>query len=117
MGCTSLCPFEVTLYMARNVNKRGASQVDRGIDFGQQMSNRSSEFLKSANAEVVCGPLRLSNQVDLAAQGGTLVMTSPLLLLSKGRHFFLHLKATKSSLKTATALDVRISLCNFRFEV
>jgi len=107
-GCTTLSPFEVTLYMTRS--KRGAPpQVDHGIDFGQQMSNRSSEFLKSANAEVVCGPLQLGNYLDLSAQGGTLVMTSPLLVLSKGRNYFLYIKALKQPLTEVFASASKVT--------
>ena len=96
MGCVSLPTIEVTLYRAAKQKPRSEpSDVDRSIDFGTQLKLKtpSNEFLKSINAEVVCGPLDLGSHVDLSAQGGNIVMTSPALILSKARNFYLHIKA------------------------
>ena len=96
MGCVSLPTIEVTLYRASKQKPRSEpSDVDRSIDFGKQLKSKtpSNEFLKSINAEVVCGPLDLGSHVDLSAQGGNIVMTSPALILSKARNFYLHIKA------------------------
>ncbi|CAG7720785.1 unnamed protein product [Allacma fusca] len=93
MGCMSLPTIEVTLYKATKSNKRGA-EVDKAIDFGTlKLKTASNEFLKSINAEIVCGPLDLGSHVDLSGQGGNIVMTSPSIMLTKGRNFYLHIKA------------------------
>ena len=99
-GCVSLPAIEVTLYRLVKGHKSKAefSGVDKKIDFGAQLKNKTpaNEFLKSINAEVVCGPLDLGLHLDLSAQSGNLVMTSPALMLTKGKNFYLHIKARGS---------------------
>jgi len=96
-GCLYLPTIEVTLYrlVKGHKNKSDVSAVDQKIDFGAQLKNKtpSNEFLKSINAEVVCGPLDLATHLDLSAQSGILILTSPTLILSKGKNFYLHIKA------------------------
>lgn len=92
--------IEVTLY-------RGSSQTGGKVDFN---AKDNEEFLRSINAEVVCGPLDLGTHIDLSGGSGTVVMTSPELLLKKARNLFLFIKAkgkledtpsTSSSQKTS----------------
>lgn len=106
-GCVAayLPSIEVTLYRAlatntQSNNKESSSSVDKKIDFGVSSATKggaatppTNEFLASISAEVVCGPLDLGSHVDLSGTGGTVVLTSPSLLLRRGRNFYLHIQA------------------------
>uniref|UniRef100_T1IPT5 Dual E2 ubiquitin-conjugating enzyme/E3 ubiquitin-protein ligase BIRC6 n=1 Tax=Strigamia maritima TaxID=126957 RepID=T1IPT5_STRMM len=52
-----------------------------------------SEFLEAHNAEILCGPLKLSASIDLSGHGGVVTLTSPELLAVSTRSFLVHLKA------------------------
>lgn len=93
-GCASLPPIEVTLYRALKNKVKSTNPSTSGGE-SQQMKTKavSNEFLKSINAVPVCGPLELSSNLDLSGQGGNVVMTSPTLVLTKGRNFYLHIRA------------------------
>ncbi|KAK6180714.1 hypothetical protein SNE40_008714 [Patella caerulea] len=49
-------------------------------------------FLESLNAEILCGPVKLSNCLDLSGNTGIVSLTSPQLLNSKPRSLLIHLK-------------------------
>jgi hypothetical protein len=114
-GCIAsyLPEIEVTLY--RSSSNRSQHGAMASVDFKSQLNMSpnaavSDDFLKSINAEVVCGPLDISTHVDLSAQGGTVVMTSPLLILKRGRNFYLHIKAKNVGKSEATSTAVRKDL-------
>lgn len=105
-GCSSVPPIEVTLYRA--VKSKPPSSTLRQMpsssesvsyaEFDSSCSQLkcnpvSNEFLRSINAVAVCGPLELGSNLDLSGQGGNVVMTSPSLILSRGRNFYLHIRA------------------------
>lgn len=94
MPHTYIPSIQITLYRIRN-KESSAQDVDCGIDFTTQLKAKapSNEFLKSVNAELVCGPLDLATFIDISCQTANVVMTSPGLVLSKTRNFYLHLKA------------------------
>jgi baculoviral IAP repeat-containing protein 6 len=54
------------------------------------------EFLQKHNAEILCGPVDLSNYVDLSGHGGIVTLTSSSLMRVKTRSFLLHIKALPS---------------------
>lgn len=94
-GCTSLPAIEVTLYRALKNKSKSASPSTSTTEPNNQAKSKtgSNEFPKSINAVPVCGPLELGSHLDLSGQGGNVVMTSPTLVLTKGRNFFLHIRA------------------------
>ena len=55
------------------------------------------EFLKTHNAEILCGPIKLSNCLDLTGSGGLITLSSPQLLNSKPRSLLLHIKGFENS--------------------
>lgn len=101
-GCTSLPPIEVTLYRAVKSKLRAgtspsSSKVSDSSSPKTKSSSISNEYLKTINAVPVCGPLELSANLDLSGQSGNVVMTSPTLVLNKGRNFYLHIRAKSLS--------------------
>ncbi|XP_064622207.1 baculoviral IAP repeat-containing protein 6-like isoform X2 [Lineus longissimus] len=54
------------------------------------------EFLLKHNAEILCGPVDLSNYVDLSGHSGMVTLTSSALMKVKTRSFLLHIKALPS---------------------
>ncbi|KAL4237916.1 Baculoviral IAP repeat-containing protein 6 [Mactra antiquata] len=54
------------------------------------------QFLESHNAEILCGPIDISDCLDLSGNSGLVSLTSPQLLLSKPRSFLLHIKGFPS---------------------
>lgn len=95
--------IEVSLYRANSAGSASASSTEfepkstKSQPPSLTSSEVWSEFLSSIKAELVCGPLDLGAYIDLSAQGGTVVMTSPSLLLRKGRNFYLHIRAKSVS--------------------
>ncbi|CAL8111027.1 unnamed protein product [Orchesella dallaii] len=91
-GCVTLPAIEVTLYRALKIKPKLSPSTS---DFRSQLKTKaaSNEFLKSINAVPVCGPLELGSNLDLSGQGGNVVLTSPTLVLNKGRNFYLHIRA------------------------
>ena len=55
------------------------------------------EFLKTHNAEILCGPIKLANCLDLTGSGGLITLSSPQLLNSKPRSLLLHIKGFENS--------------------
>lgn len=102
-GCVAayLPSIEITLYRAvqtKSSSLKDLPDIEKRIDFGSQPNTKSNksptnEFLTSIHAELVCGPLDLGSYVDLSATGGTVVMTSPSMILRRGRNFYLHIRA------------------------
>ncbi|XP_035825485.1 baculoviral IAP repeat-containing protein 6 [Aplysia californica] len=60
-------------------------------------------FLEAHNAEILCGPVRLSNCLDLSGLGGLVTLSSPQLLSSKPRSLLLHIKGFEDSPQPETA--------------
>lgn len=54
------------------------------------------QFLDKHNAEILCGPVSISECLDLSRYGGLVSLTSPQLLLSKPRSLLLHIKGFKN---------------------
>jgi len=105
-GCVSLPSIEVTLYRAlKNKPKLSPSTSTSQIHKTKAASN---EFLKSINAVAVCGPLELGSNLDLSGQGGNVVLTSPTLVLNKGRNFYLHIRA--KSLARADSAETSVCM-------
>lgn len=94
-GCAILPTIEATLYRISKKRRVSSNEVDSGIDFASQLKNKTSIelFLKSVGAEVVCGPLDTASFMDVSCQSANVVMTSPKLILSKTRNFYLHIRA------------------------
>lgn len=59
---------------------------------------RDPQFLESHNAEILCGPVSISDCLDLSGHSGLVSLTSPQLLLSKPRSFLLHIKGFPSKI-------------------
>ncbi|XP_053375851.1 baculoviral IAP repeat-containing protein 6-like isoform X2 [Mercenaria mercenaria] len=59
---------------------------------------RDPQFLESHNAEILCGPVSISDCLDLSGNSGLVSLTSPQLLISKPRSFLLHIKGFPSKL-------------------
>uniref|UniRef100_A0A2C9JJC5 Dual E2 ubiquitin-conjugating enzyme/E3 ubiquitin-protein ligase BIRC6 n=1 Tax=Biomphalaria glabrata TaxID=6526 RepID=A0A2C9JJC5_BIOGL len=55
------------------------------------------KFLEVHNAEVLCGPIKLANCIDLTGTGGLITLASPQLLNSKPRSLLLHIKGFENS--------------------
>ncbi|GFO34551.1 baculoviral iap repeat-containing protein 6, partial [Plakobranchus ocellatus] len=55
------------------------------------------KFLKTHNAEILCGPVKLANCLDLTGSGGLITLSSPQLLSSKPRSLLLHIKGFENS--------------------
>ncbi|XP_034239276.1 baculoviral IAP repeat-containing protein 6 isoform X4 [Thrips palmi] len=107
--CSPPPNIEVTL-LKQNVSGIGHKQpagmpVDGKVDFGlgpKESSGNpvmSEEYLRAHNAEILCGPVNLSQYLDLSEQGGSLTLTSPKLMHTRSRTLQLHLKAVSVDLQ------------------
>ena len=62
-------------------------------------------FLESHNAEILCGPVYLSDCLDLSEKSGLVSLTSSKLLISKPRSFLLHIKGFPGKKQDQSATD------------
>ena len=128
--CTRPPSIQVTLLKQNiiNFNRTVSTEVDEPINFPLKSQSEKSDvtdsssiepmkvaldpqFLQKHSAEVLCGPLDLSNYVDLSGHTGSVAFTSPLLLKVKARSFLLHVKAvTNGSGKTDGKVSTSFSL-------
>lgn len=106
--CTTPPNIQVTLLKQhlhgighRKDSSKCFSRIDDQIDFNLVDSEskglaenpvRSKEYLRAHNAEILAGPLSLSQDLDLTQQSGTLTLTSPRLYRAKGRTLLIHIK-------------------------
>lgn len=119
--CTTCPDIQITL-LKQNITsigqrQTGSNDVDRVVDFNlspgsanssttsltMPVKGESSEnhvldpsFLESHNAEVLCGPVNISNCLDLSGNSGLITLTSPQLLNSKPKAFLIHMKGFPS---------------------
>ncbi|XP_076097651.1 dual E2 ubiquitin-conjugating enzyme/E3 ubiquitin-protein ligase BIRC6-like isoform X3 [Mytilus galloprovincialis] len=119
--CTTCPDIQITL-LKQNITsigqrQTGSNDVDRVVDFNlspgsanssttsltMSVKGESSEnhvldpsFLESHNAEVLCGPVNISNCLDLSGNSGLITLTSPQLLNSKPKAFLIHMKGFPS---------------------
>lgn len=63
----------------------------------------SEEYLQARNAEILVGPIELASCMDLSEQAGSVTLTSPKLLKSKGRNYLLHIKTMTDLTKDGQA--------------
>ncbi|XP_041353670.1 baculoviral IAP repeat-containing protein 6-like isoform X2 [Gigantopelta aegis] len=115
--CTSDPNIEVTL-LKQNIGNIRKSQVlhqpepisvDQKVDFileGSSSDTSQPEFINNVldpaflelhNAEILCGPVKISNCMDLSGSGGLVSLTSPQLLNSKPRSLLLHIKGFQNT--------------------
>ncbi|GFS25394.1 baculoviral IAP repeat-containing protein 6, partial [Elysia marginata] len=80
---------------------RGASvNCDNNQDLGELPVLNPvlhTDFLKTHNAEILCGPVKLANCLDLTGSSGLITLSSPQLLSSKPRSLLLHIKGFENS--------------------
>lgn len=80
-------------------NSSGISSVDTAVDFnignslGNNRATAGSQFLEDHRSDVLCGPVKLVNYVDMVGQGGFITLTSPQLLKARLRSLLLHIQA------------------------
>lgn len=102
-----------------NIIKSDENASGSGAKLSEEKNNvLDPAFLESHNAEILCGPVCLSNCLDLSSSSGLISLTSPQLLNSKPRSFLLHIKgfttkneeiAEKSKSKVSILLEVELS--------
>lgn len=63
-------------------------------------SDLSCEFLERHRSDIVCGPLELSNYVDLSGTQGIVPLTSSQLLKCRSKSLLLHIKSRTSRDRT-----------------
>lgn len=109
-ACSSAPNIQVTL-LKQNVSGIGHkppasmpvdSKIDFGIGFKDSSDNpvMSEEYLRAHNAEILCGPVNLTQYMDLSEQGGSLTLTSPKLMHTRSKTLQLHLKALSVDLQS-----------------
>ncbi|XP_052766452.1 baculoviral IAP repeat-containing protein 6-like isoform X2 [Mya arenaria] len=116
-----LCPLTPDIQMTllkQNINSIGrqsksdSTPVDSKINFhispppaAQEAANSAEaavnnvldpQFLEKHHAEIVCGPVNISDCLDLSGNGGLVTLTSPQLLMARPRAFLLHIKGFPS---------------------
>ncbi|KAH3853370.1 hypothetical protein DPMN_095892 [Dreissena polymorpha] len=75
----------------------GTCPDDRAEGFTLGINNvQDPQFLEKHHAEIQCGPISLSDCLDLSGNGGLVSLSSPQLLMSKPRSFLLHIKGFPS---------------------
>ncbi|XP_053681780.1 baculoviral IAP repeat-containing protein 6 isoform X2 [Sabethes cyaneus] len=105
--CTSSPAIQVTLLKQKSIGlcsrrkTQSINRVDESINFnigstdGKNLIENpvlSEEYLQARNAEILVGPIELAACMDLSEQAGSVTLTSPKLLKSKGRNYLLHIK-------------------------
>ncbi|XP_055530487.1 baculoviral IAP repeat-containing protein 6 isoform X3 [Wyeomyia smithii] len=106
--CTSPPAIQVTLLKQKSIGlcsrrkTQSINRVDESINFNigsvdgktDLVENPvlSEEYLQARNAEILVGPIELAACMDLSEQAGSVTLTSPKLLKSKGRNYLLHIK-------------------------
>ncbi|WAR19278.1 BIRC6-like protein [Mya arenaria] len=103
-----LCPLTPDIQMTllkQNINSIGrqsksdSTPVDSKINFHISPPPAAQEAANSAEAAVnniVCGPVNISDCLDLSGNGGLVTLTSPQLLMARPRAFLLHIKGFPS---------------------
>ncbi|XP_058811824.1 baculoviral IAP repeat-containing protein 6 isoform X3 [Topomyia yanbarensis] len=105
--CTNPPAIQVTLLKQKSIGlcsrrkTQSINRVDESINFNigsadgkNSIENPvlSEEYLQARNAEILVGPIELASCMDLSEQAGSVTLTSPKLLKSKGRNYLLHIK-------------------------
>ncbi|KXJ74105.1 hypothetical protein RP20_CCG014350 [Aedes albopictus] len=105
--CTNPPAIQVTLLKQKSIGlcsrrkTQSINRVDESINFNIGSSDGknfvenpvlSEEYLQARNAEILVGPIELATCMDLSEQAGSVTLTSPKLLKSKGRNYLLHIK-------------------------
>ncbi|XP_055591797.1 baculoviral IAP repeat-containing protein 6-like isoform X1 [Uranotaenia lowii] len=105
--CTNAPAIQVTLLKQKSTGlcsrrkSQSINRVDESINFNigstdgkNSIENPvlSEEYLNARNAEILVGPIELASCMDLSEQAGSVTLTSPKLLKSKGRNYLLHIK-------------------------
>ncbi|XP_065072528.1 baculoviral IAP repeat-containing protein 6 isoform X2 [Ochlerotatus camptorhynchus] len=105
--CTNPPAIQVTLLKQKSIGlcsrrkTQSINRVDESINFnigstdGKNLIENpvlSEEYLQARNAEILVGPIELAACMDLSEQAGSVTLTSPKLLKSKGRNYLLHIK-------------------------
>ncbi|XP_062534016.1 baculoviral IAP repeat-containing protein 6 isoform X2 [Armigeres subalbatus] len=105
--CTNPPAIQVTLLKQKSIGlcsrrkTQSINRVDESINFNigstdgkNSIENPvlSEEYLQARNAEILVGPIELAACMDLSEQAGSVTLTSPKLLKSKGRNYLLHIK-------------------------
>ncbi|XP_021713192.1 baculoviral IAP repeat-containing protein 6 isoform X3 [Aedes aegypti] len=105
--CTNPPAIQVTLLKQKSIGlcsrrkTQSINRVDESINFNIGSSDGknfienpvlSEEYLQARNAEILVGPIELAACMDLSEQAGSVTLTSPKLLKSKGRNYLLHIK-------------------------
>ena len=73
-----------------------------------------SSYFEKFGAEVVCGPMELTDYVDLSGIQGTIPLTSVKLIKTKSKSFLLHFKSQKVKDKPVNKqVSIQIFLINF----
>ena len=80
-----------------NIKSTNSDESDSSTSSGYQTpldynNVLDPSFLESHNAEILCGPVYLSDCMDLSEKSGLVSLTSSKLLISKPRSFLLHIK-------------------------
>ena len=80
-----------------NIKSTNSDESDSSTSSGYQSPREFNNvldpsFLESHNAEILCGPVYLSDCLDLSEKSGLVSLTSSKLLISKPRSFLLHIK-------------------------
>ncbi|ESP03095.1 hypothetical protein LOTGIDRAFT_157060, partial [Lottia gigantea] len=99
--------IEVTLLRQNigNIHKQAQDEPSKSAPDVRSKSSNSEKssnpvispvFLDSHNAEILCGPIKLSNCLDLSGNTGIVSLTSPQLLNSKPRSLLIHIKGFAS---------------------
>jgi len=80
-----------------NINQQpvNCTESESSVNFGVN-NVLDPVFLNKHNAEILSGPVNISDCLDLSRNGGLVSLTSPQLLLSKPRSLLLHIKGFKN---------------------
>uniref|UniRef100_A0A1Q3FEM5 Dual E2 ubiquitin-conjugating enzyme/E3 ubiquitin-protein ligase BIRC6 n=1 Tax=Culex tarsalis TaxID=7177 RepID=A0A1Q3FEM5_CULTA len=116
--CANPPAIQVTLLKQKSIGlgsrrkTQSINRVDESINFnigagdGKNMIENpvlSEEYLQARNAEILVGPIELASCMDLSEQAGSVTLTSPKLLKSKGRNYLLHIKTMTDLTKDGQA--------------
>ncbi|KAI5706497.1 hypothetical protein M8J75_008669 [Diaphorina citri] len=108
--CPQVPPLQVTLlrpmtsrapFQASHSGSYTSTPVDAGVSFslpseeGAKANPVTSDFY--SNSEILCGPVNISNCLDLSDQSCTIAFSSPKLLKTKNRQLLVHIKALNFS--------------------
>ncbi|XP_059157271.1 baculoviral IAP repeat-containing protein 6-like isoform X2 [Physella acuta] len=85
--------------LSSSLNGLGPKHTTGDARTADEMVNNvlNPKFLESHNAEVLCGPIKLANCLDLTGTGGLVTLASPQLLNAKPRSLLLHIKGFENS--------------------